>query len=57
MSLTTAQTVDSLFEAIQTLPIDDQYPLCGRLYDLLHGTEKNFVEPSKRTELQGNSIS
>ncbi len=40
-----AHTVESLFEAIQTLPIDDQYELCGRLYDLLHGTEEDFPEP------------
>ena len=39
MSVTTAHTVDSLLEASQTLPVDDQSTLCGRFSDLLHGTE------------------
>jgi hypothetical protein len=44
MITTVAHTVESLFEAIQTVHIGDQYELCGRLYDVLHGTEEDFIK-------------
>jgi hypothetical protein len=37
MSQPAAHTVDFLFEAVQTLRIDDQYALYNRMCDVLHG--------------------
>ncbi len=37
MNQPVAHTIDSLFEAVQTLPINDQYALYNRMGDGLHG--------------------
>lgn len=56
MNANISLTVDSVFEAARKLPLDDQYALCNRLEDELHGcpTPDNDSElsPEWKAELQ-----
>ena len=57
MTHASEHTIDSLFAAIHSLPIDDQYALYNRLQDELHGgpdseDEETFLSLEWQTEIK-----